>query len=41
MKKLARDKKQRAKADLSYAKGAYQREMEQDALKAEAEKLLR
>ncbi|MBR1408654.1 MAG: hypothetical protein IJ573_07165 [Clostridia bacterium] len=40
MKKLAKDKKQRAKADLAYAKGAYQREMEQDALKAEAQKLL-
>ena len=40
MKKLAKDKKQRAKADLAYAKGAYLQEMEQDALKAEAEKLL-
>ena len=41
MKKLAKDKKQRAKADLAYAQGTYQQEMEQDALKAEAQKLLR
>lgn len=40
MKKLAKDKKQRAKADLAYAKGPYLQEMEQDALKAEAQKLL-
>ena len=40
MKKLAKDKKQRAKADLEYSKGPYQREMEQEALKAEAKKLL-
>ena len=41
MKKLARDKKQRALADLDYAKGSYLKEMEQNALKAEAERLLR
>lgn len=40
MKKLAKDKKQRAKADLSYANGSYQREMKQDALKAEAQRIL-
>ena len=40
MKKLAKDKKQRAKADLEYSKGPYQREMEQEALKTEAKKLL-
>lgn len=40
MKKLAKDKKQRAKADLTYAKGPYQQEMEQEALKAEAQKML-
>ena len=40
MKKLAKDKKQRAKADLAYAKGPYQQEMEQETLKAEAQKLL-
>lgn len=40
MKKLAKDKKQRAKADLSYANGSYLREMEQDALKAEAQRIL-
>ena len=40
MKKLAKDKKQRAKADLTYARGSYLQEMEQDALKAEAQKLL-
>ena len=40
MKKLAKDKKQRALADLAYAKGPYLREMEQNALKAEAQQLL-
>ena len=40
MKKLAKDKKQRALADLGYAKGPYLQEMEQDALKAEAQRLL-
>ena len=40
MKKLAKDKKQRAKADLAYAKGSYLQEMEQNALKAEAQKML-
>lgn len=37
MKKLAKDKLQRAKADLAYAKGPYVKEMEQKALKTEAE----
>lgn len=41
MKKLAKDKKQRALADLAYAKGPYLQEMEQNALKAEAKRLLR
>ena len=40
MKKLARDKKQRAIADLKYAKGSYMKEMDQKALKAEAERFL-
>lgn len=40
MKKLAKDKKQRAKADLDYAHNDYMREMEQAALKAEAQRLL-
>ncbi|MBQ9263464.1 MAG: hypothetical protein IJ189_04550 [Clostridia bacterium] len=40
MKKLAKDKKQRALADLEYAKDSYLKEMEQNALKAEAERLL-
>lgn len=40
MKKLAKDKKQRAKADMAYANSIYRMEMEQDALKAEAQKLL-
>ena len=40
MKRLAKDKKQRAKADLAYAKGSYLEEMKQDALKAEAQKML-
>lgn len=41
MKKLAKDKKQRAKADMAYANSTYRMEMEQDALKAEALKLLK
>lgn len=41
MKKLAKDKKQRALADLDYAKGSYLKEMEQNTLKTEAERLLR
>ena len=41
MKKLAKDKKQRALADLAYAKGPYLQEMDQNALKAEAQRLLR
>lgn len=40
MKKLAKDKKQRALADLDYAKGSYLKEMEQNALKAEAQRLM-
>lgn len=40
MKKLAKNKKQRAKADMAYANSTYRMEMEQDALKAEALKLL-
>ena len=40
MKKLAKDKKQRALADLDYAKGSYLQEMEQNALKEEAQRLL-
>ena len=40
MKRLAKDKKQRALADLTYAKGPYLKEIEQNALKAEAERLL-
>ena len=40
MKKLARDKKQRALADLEYVKGSYLKEMEQNALKAEAQRML-
>ena len=40
MKKLAKDKKQRALADLAYAKGSYLQEMDQSALKAEAQRLL-
>lgn len=40
MKKLAKDKKQRAKADMAYANSTYRMEMEQDALKDEALKLL-
>lgn len=41
MKKLAKNKKQRAKADMAYANSTYRIEMEQDALKAEALKLLK
>ena len=33
MKKLAKDKMLRAKSDVAYAKGAYEKEMEQAALK--------
>ena len=40
MKKLAKDKKQRALADLAYAKGPYLQEIEQNALKAEAQRML-
>ena len=40
MKKLAKDKMQRAKADIAYARCGYEAEMEQKALKAEAEKRL-
>lgn len=40
MKKLAKDKKQRALADLDYAKGSYLKEMEQNALKEEAQRLI-
>ena len=36
MKKLAKDKELRAKSDVAYAKGAYEKEMEQAALLAEA-----
>ena len=36
MKKLAKDKMLRAKSDVTYAKGAYEKEMEQAALKKEA-----
>lgn len=38
MKKLAKDKMLRAKSDVAYAKGDYEKEMEQAALKKEAEK---
>ena len=41
MKKLAKDKKQRAKADMAYANSTYRMEMEQDAQKVEALKLLK
>ena len=37
MKKLAKDKMLRAKSDVAYAKGAYEKEMEQAALKKEAQ----
>lgn len=40
MKKLAKDKKQRALADLAYAKGPYLQEIERNALKAEAQRML-
>ena len=40
MKKLAKDKKQRALADLDYAKSFYLKEMEQNALKEEAQRLI-
>ena len=40
MKKLAKDKELRAKSDVAYAKGAYEKEMEQAALKKEAEIIL-
>ena len=36
MKKLAKDKMQRAVSDVRYAQGSYAAEMEQDALLAEA-----
>ena len=36
MKKLAKDKMFRAKSNVAYAKGAYEKEMEQAALKKEA-----
>lgn len=37
MKKLAKDKMLRAKSNVAYAKGAYEKEMEQAALKKEAQ----
>ena len=40
IRKLAKDKKQRAKADLAYANSSYLQEMEQNALKTEAQKML-
>ena len=40
MKKLAKDKMLRAKSDVAYAKGAYEKEMEQAALKKEAQRKL-
>ena len=36
MKYLQKDKMLRAKSDVAYAKGAYEKEMEQAALKKEA-----
>ena len=36
MKKMAKDKMLRAKSNVAYAKGAYEKEMEQAALLAEA-----
>ena len=36
MKKLAKDKMFRAKSDVAYAKGDYEKEMEQVALRKEA-----
>ena len=41
MKKLAKDKMLRAKSNVAYAKGAYEKEMEQAALKKEALKRIR
>ena len=40
MKKLAKDKMQRAKSSVDYANGKYIQEMELDALEAEARALL-
>ena len=40
MKKLAKDKMLRAKSDVAYAKGAYEKEMEQATLKKEAKRKL-
>ena len=40
MKKLAKDKMLRAKSNVAYAKGAYEKEMEQAALKKEAQRKL-
>ena len=40
MKKLAKDKMLRAKSNVAYAKGAYEKEMEQAALKKEAHRKL-
>lgn len=40
MKKLAKDKLLRARSDVAYAKGDYEKEMEQAALQKEAEKKL-
>ena len=39
MKKLAKDKMLRAKSDVAYAKGAYEKEMEQAALQKESEEI--
>ena len=39
MKKLAKDKMLRAKSNVAYAKGTYEKEMEQVALKKEAQKV--
>lgn len=41
MKKLAKDKMLRAISDVAYARGDYEKEMEQDALQREAEKIIR
>ena len=38
MKKLAKDKMLRAISDVAYARGDYEKEMEQDTLQREAEK---
>ena len=40
MKKLAKDKMLRAKSNVAYAKGTYEKEMEQVALKKEAQKCI-